>query len=254
MRQEGASLFLRQLEYLVSLAQERHFTRAAQHCNASQPSLSNAIKQLERELGTADRPPTSAIPRIYLRGNANHRMGEAHPRRPRRDASGALGPEEEPVRPAAPRRHADELAHPAVHQPALSRPPSRRPCRGQLPRPRGATGEADQFRPRCRHHLYRPEAARAAGQPAALQGASQPARSGQRRHPGGEEHHLVRGRRDAAVPSVLEHARARHHRFRPSPRSARRRRRRSNRTRSSIWRSTPWAAAASPSFPAISTW
>jgi DNA-binding transcriptional LysR family regulator len=45
-------MFLRQLEYLVSLAQERHFTRAAQHCNASQPSLSNAIKQLERELGT----------------------------------------------------------------------------------------------------------------------------------------------------------------------------------------------------------
>jgi DNA-binding transcriptional LysR family regulator len=45
-------MFLRQLEYLVALAQEQHFTRAAQHCNVSQPSLSNAIKQLERELGT----------------------------------------------------------------------------------------------------------------------------------------------------------------------------------------------------------
>jgi DNA-binding transcriptional LysR family regulator len=45
-------VFLRQLEYLVALAQEQHFTRAAQHCNVSQPSLSNAIKQLERELGT----------------------------------------------------------------------------------------------------------------------------------------------------------------------------------------------------------
>lgn len=45
-------MFLRQLEYLVALAQEQHFSRAAQHCNVSQPTLSNAIKQLETELGT----------------------------------------------------------------------------------------------------------------------------------------------------------------------------------------------------------
>jgi len=45
-------MFLRQLEYLVALAQEQHFSRAARHCNVSQPSLSNAIKQLEAEFGT----------------------------------------------------------------------------------------------------------------------------------------------------------------------------------------------------------
>jgi DNA-binding transcriptional LysR family regulator len=45
-------MFLRQLEYLVALSQERHFSRAARHCNISQPSLSNAIKQLEAEFGT----------------------------------------------------------------------------------------------------------------------------------------------------------------------------------------------------------
>jgi DNA-binding transcriptional LysR family regulator len=45
-------MFIRQLEYLVALAQLKHFSRAAQHCNVSQPSLSNAIKQLEEELGT----------------------------------------------------------------------------------------------------------------------------------------------------------------------------------------------------------
>src|SRR6266571_846130 len=45
-------MFLRQLEYLVALAQEQHFSRAARHCNVSQPSLSNAIKQLENEFGT----------------------------------------------------------------------------------------------------------------------------------------------------------------------------------------------------------
>src|SRR2546421_12581426 len=45
-------MFLRQLEYLVALSQEQHFSRAARHCNVSQPSLSNAIKQLEAEFGT----------------------------------------------------------------------------------------------------------------------------------------------------------------------------------------------------------
>ena len=45
-------MFLRQLEYLVALAQEQHFSRAARHCNVSQPTLSNAIKQLEAEFGT----------------------------------------------------------------------------------------------------------------------------------------------------------------------------------------------------------
>jgi DNA-binding transcriptional LysR family regulator len=45
-------MFLRQLEYLVALAQEQHFSRAARHCNVSQPSLSNAIKQLEVEFDT----------------------------------------------------------------------------------------------------------------------------------------------------------------------------------------------------------
>ena len=45
-------VLLRQLEYLVALARERHFGRAAQACHVSQPSLSAAIRTLERELGT----------------------------------------------------------------------------------------------------------------------------------------------------------------------------------------------------------
>jgi DNA-binding transcriptional LysR family regulator len=45
-------MFLRQLEYLITLAQEQHFSRAARQCKVSQPSLSNAIKQLEVEFGT----------------------------------------------------------------------------------------------------------------------------------------------------------------------------------------------------------
>jgi DNA-binding transcriptional LysR family regulator len=43
-------MLLRQLEYLVALARERHFSRAANACFVSQPSLSAAIRKLEHEL------------------------------------------------------------------------------------------------------------------------------------------------------------------------------------------------------------
>jgi DNA-binding transcriptional LysR family regulator len=43
-------MLLRQLEYLVALARERHFARAAAACYVSQPSLSAAIRKLEHEL------------------------------------------------------------------------------------------------------------------------------------------------------------------------------------------------------------
>jgi DNA-binding transcriptional LysR family regulator len=44
-------MFIRQLDYLVTLARERHFARAAEACNVSQPALSAAIRHLEEELG-----------------------------------------------------------------------------------------------------------------------------------------------------------------------------------------------------------
>ena len=42
---------IRQLQYLAALAREKHFTRAAQACNVTQPTLSGRISQLEQELG-----------------------------------------------------------------------------------------------------------------------------------------------------------------------------------------------------------
>lgn len=42
---------IRQLQYLVALAREQHFTRAAVACSVTQPTLSGRIRQLELELG-----------------------------------------------------------------------------------------------------------------------------------------------------------------------------------------------------------
>jgi LysR family hydrogen peroxide-inducible transcriptional activator len=42
---------LTELKYVVAVAAERHFGRAARRCFVSQPSLSAAVKNLERELG-----------------------------------------------------------------------------------------------------------------------------------------------------------------------------------------------------------
>jgi DNA-binding transcriptional LysR family regulator len=44
---------LRQMEYLVALADEQQFTRAAAACHVSQSGLSAAIRSLEEELGTS---------------------------------------------------------------------------------------------------------------------------------------------------------------------------------------------------------
>jgi DNA-binding transcriptional LysR family regulator len=44
-------MFIRQLEYLVTLAREKHFAKAAENCHVSQPALSSGIRSLEKELG-----------------------------------------------------------------------------------------------------------------------------------------------------------------------------------------------------------
>jgi DNA-binding transcriptional LysR family regulator len=44
-------MFIRQLEYLATLAREKHFARAAEACHVSQPALSSGIRSLEKELG-----------------------------------------------------------------------------------------------------------------------------------------------------------------------------------------------------------
>ncbi|MET3662994.1 LysR substrate-binding domain-containing protein [Aquamicrobium ahrensii] len=54
---------LRELEYLVALADQRNFHRAAEVCRASQPTLSAQIRKLEKELGVRlfERAPRGLI-------------------------------------------------------------------------------------------------------------------------------------------------------------------------------------------------
>jgi DNA-binding transcriptional LysR family regulator len=52
---------LSQIKYFLIVCEELNFTRAARRCGISQPSLTNAIKSLERELGDdlfQRRPPS----------------------------------------------------------------------------------------------------------------------------------------------------------------------------------------------------
>jgi len=55
---------LTELRYIVTLAQEQHFGRAADRCHVSQPTLSIAVKKLEDELETAifERSKTRVYP------------------------------------------------------------------------------------------------------------------------------------------------------------------------------------------------
>ncbi len=50
---ESQTVVIRQLEYLVALAHEKHFARAAERCEIAQPTLSLALRQLEEDLGVS---------------------------------------------------------------------------------------------------------------------------------------------------------------------------------------------------------
>src|SRR6201982_4325694 len=60
---------MQQIRYFLALCEERNFTRAAGRCGVTQPSLTNAIIALERELGGAlfQRRPAIAL---TVRGHA----------------------------------------------------------------------------------------------------------------------------------------------------------------------------------------
>jgi len=48
---QGTIMEMHQVRYFLAVARVLNFTRAADECNVTQPSLTRAIKQLESELG-----------------------------------------------------------------------------------------------------------------------------------------------------------------------------------------------------------
>jgi DNA-binding transcriptional LysR family regulator len=85
---------LRQLHYLLAIADEGSFTRAAEQLLVAQPSLSQQIKSLEQELAGSllERLPTgirlTAAGKVFL---PEARAAVAHAERARRNARSALG-------------------------------------------------------------------------------------------------------------------------------------------------------------------
>src|SRR5258707_3721125 len=85
---------LRQLHYLLAIADEGSFTRAAERLLVAQPSLSQQMKSLERELGgqLLERLPTGV--RLTAAGKAfmtDARLAVTHAARAARNARSALG-------------------------------------------------------------------------------------------------------------------------------------------------------------------
>ena len=52
---------LRHIEFVIAAAAERSFSRAAERCHVTQPTLSNGIALLEAEVGT----PALRLPRVW---------------------------------------------------------------------------------------------------------------------------------------------------------------------------------------------
>jgi LysR family transcriptional activator of glutamate synthase operon len=61
---------LRQLQYFVSVSEQRNFTRAAELLHVAQPSLSQQIRALEREVGAALFERTSRSVRLTAAGES----------------------------------------------------------------------------------------------------------------------------------------------------------------------------------------
>ena len=104
---------MHQVRYFLARCEELNFTRAARRCGVSQPSLSNAISALERELGGAlfDRKPSIALTglgrmlRPYLDEiacNANHAREVARTLTPRPSVHSST------------RQAVDSLQHPSI--------------------------------------------------------------------------------------------------------------------------------------------
>ena len=75
-------LKLKDLRYLVAVADERHFGRAAARCYVSQPTLSAQLQKLEQGLGVQliERAPNNvSLTQAGVRRSSRGRAGSSRP-------------------------------------------------------------------------------------------------------------------------------------------------------------------------------
>jgi len=84
---------IEKLNYLIAVAREQNFRKAAEACGVAQPTLSEGIKQLENELGAMLVRRSSRFLGLTPEGERVLEVGQAHCwRRP----GHAAGIEEQP--------------------------------------------------------------------------------------------------------------------------------------------------------------
>jgi LysR family hydrogen peroxide-inducible transcriptional activator len=95
---------LTEMRYIVALARERHFGKAAEACHVSQPTLSVALKKVEGQIGarcSSAAPTMSALPAR----RAHRRAGPARAGRGGQAGGDRRGDRRPDDRPAAGRHH-----------------------------------------------------------------------------------------------------------------------------------------------------
>ena len=124
---------LEKLEFLLALARERHFGRAAEVCGVTQPTLSAGVKQLEDTFGVLLVNRGSRFQGLHRGRRACARLGAAHRWRYQGDAPGGACPQARTRRPAAPCRDSDRACDGGDADHAVSRASPGSPIHNSIP-------------------------------------------------------------------------------------------------------------------------
>ncbi|MEI9891398.1 MAG: NTP transferase domain-containing protein [Caulobacteraceae bacterium] len=211
----SAQLMLEKFEFLIALARERHFRRAAEQCGVTQPTLSAGIKALEETFGAALVNRGSRYIGLTPEGErvlewARRLTGDARAMRQevealKRGVSGVIRLACIPHRPAGGRA-------PCA---ACCRPASGRELLGAVDLVQVDAGPAGRLPDRWRHHLSRQRAPAPDHRDALLRGGLSPGHRRRRPVRRARQRAVARAVGPAAVPVHPRHAEPAHRR--PDP-------------------------------------